>query len=256
MRLEIKGVRFSYNSLPVLKSVSLTLEDKEILGIVGPNGSGKTTLLKCINRILKPHIGSILIEEENINSFEREEIARKIGYVPQIEVRSFPTIVFDMILMGRKPHFNFRPTTNDLKVVSDVIKTLGLQELAMRDIGELSGGQRQKVIIARALAQQPGILLLDEPTSNLDLKHQLEVLNIVKEQVRNGISAVMAIHDLNLAGRYSDKLIMLKNGKIFASGGLEILSSENIESVYGVKVTVKNYSKKVVVIPEEPITAR
>lgn len=254
MRLQVKEVKFNYNSTPALKNVSLGVESGEILGVIGSNGSGKSTLLRCIDRILKPRIGSILINGENINNLERREIARKIGYIPQIEKGSFPTTVFDTILLGRKPHISWRPTSNDLKVASNIIKMLGLQELALRDIEELSGGQRQKVIIARALAQEPGILLLDEPTSNLDLKHQLEVLSIVKEQVRNGISAIMAIHDLNLAARYCNKLLMLKGGEIFAAGGLEVLSSENIESVYGVKAAVKKYSGKVVVVPEEPIS--
>lgn len=256
MKLEIKGVEFRYNSKPVLKGVNLRVDSGEVLGIVGPNGSGKSTLLRCINNILKPQAGTILLGEKEITSLGREEIAQKIGYVPQSESNKFPVTVFDAILMGRKPHLNWKPGCRDLQKVSEVIKMLGLEELTMRDIGAISGGQRQKVIIARALAQEPDILLLDEPTSNLDLKHQLEVLDIVKEQTEKEINVIISIHDLNLAGRYSDKLVMLKEGTIFAAGGPEILIPQNIEAVFDVKVRVINDLGTVMVIPEKPICTR
>lgn len=255
MKLEVLGVEFSYNSKRVLKNVSFSLESGEVGGVIGPNGSGKTTLLRCINKILEPKKGSILIEGEVLNSLKRGEIAKRIGYVPQIESSSFPSTVFDAVLLGRKPHINWKPRPKDLKLVSDVIDMLGLKELAMRDINELSGGQRQKVIIARAFAQEPEVLLLDEPTSNLDLKHQLEVFNLVRRVVKdNQLSAVVAIHDLNLAARYCDKLIIMNDGKVFAAGSVDILTPENIESVYNVKVSVTHFSKKTVVIPEEPFS--
>lgn len=251
MKLEIKGIKFSYGSAPALNNISFRLEGGEVLTIVGPNGSGKSTLLKCIDRILKPQRGCIMIDGKDIKGIGSEEVARRMGYGPQSNGKSFPSTVFDTILMGRKPYIRWAPAAKDLKVVSDVIGTLELEEFALRDINELSGGQRQKVIIGRALAQEPKILLLDEPTANLDLKHQLEVLNLVKEQTRSGVSAIIAIHDLNLALRYSDKVIMLNYGKVFAAGGLEVLNPENIEAVYGIKVRVINHSKGIFVIPEE-----
>lgn len=253
MKIEIAKLEFSYDSTPVLEDVNLKLKTGETLAIIGPNASGKTTLLKCINRILKPQKGSIMLNGEEIENFEREVLARKMGYVPQSKNKSFPTTVFDMVLMGRKPHGGWKPSENDLEVTSKIIDKLGLKDIAMRNTGEISGGQRQKVIVARALAQKPEVLLLDEPTSSLDLRHQLEVLDVVKKQTTNGISVVMAMHDLNLAARYSNKFLMLDNGKIFAAGGKEVLTPKNIEIVYGVKVTMTEKSGRPMIIPEEPV---
>lgn len=251
MKLEVKGVDFSYDTTPVLKDVSLALESGNLLAILGPNGSGKTTLLKCINRILKPQKGHILLDGKDLRDFGREEIARNLGYVSQRETQSFPSTVFDTVLMGRKPYINWRPGPKDLEVVSETLQVLNLEDLAMKEINRLSGGERQKVMVARALAQEPAVLLLDEPTRNLDLKHQLEVLDIVKKQVtERGISCLMAIHDLNLAARYSDKIVILHDGEIFATGGLEVLTPENIEPVYGVKVRVSEDGGNLLVIPE------
>lgn len=252
MKLEVKGVEFSYDSTPVLSDVKMGVESGEILGIIGPNGCGKTTLLRCVNKILKPQKGSILIEGEKIRDLGRQTIAKKIGYVPQTESQSFSTTVFEMILMGRKPYIDWRPSSDDLEMVSELIEMLGLEGLALRDIGEVSGGQRQKVMIARALAQEPEVLLLDEPTNNLDLKYQLEVLDLVRKQVvENGISCLVAIHDLNLAARYSDKIVMLNKGEVYAAGGVDVLTPENIEAVYGIEVTIRKYSKKIIIIPED-----
>jgi len=254
VRLDVKGIGFSYNSIPVLDDLSLEVESGEILTVIGPNGSGKSTLLRCIDRILKPQTGSILIDGRETSRLDGTELAKKIGYVPQRENRSFPATVFDTVLIGRRPHIKWRAGPRDLQVVGDVIDTLGLNELAMRDISEISGGQRQKVVVARALAQEPEVLLLDEPTSSLDLRHQLEVLDAVKDQVeQRGISAVIAIHDLNLASRYSHKIIMLNEGRIFAAGGAEILTPENIESVYGVKVSILYNQGRLTVVPEAPV---
>ncbi len=253
MRVKVRGVEFSFNGAQVLKGIDLTVEKGEVLGIVGPNGSGKTTLLRCINRILKPKTGTILLDGYDLSGIGQEGIAKRVGYVPQTENKAFPATVFDTVLMGRKPHINWRPGDRDLNIVSEIIRKLGLESLAMRDVNELSGGQKQKVVMARALAQEPQVLLLDEPTSSLDLKHQMEVMNIAKSQTSEGVSVVMAIHDLSLAARYSDKMIMLKDGYIHHAGGKEILTPDNIESVYEVKVTVKNESGRIWIMPEEPV---
>lgn len=252
MKLEVKGLEFGYDSVPVLENVDLKVESGEILGVIGPNASGKTTLLKCIDGILNPQVGTVLIDGSEASKLSNEEMAKRFGYVPQADRESFPTTVFNTVLMGRKPHGSWKPSDSDLEVVSRIIEEFGLDDIAMRDIGEISGGQRQKVLIARALAQEPEVLLLDEPTSSLDLRHQLEVLNIVKEETGGGISTAMAMHDLNLASRYCDKIVMLNGGKIFAAGGGKILTPENIESVYGVKVSIEEKSKWRMVIPEEP----
>ncbi len=253
MKLKINGLQFSYNSTPVLEEVSFGVKKGEMLTIIGPNASGKTTLLKCINNILKPQKGTIMIDDESLNELSMAKIAREIGHVPQAGSKSFPTTVFDTVLMGRNPHGSWKPSEKDLETVSNTISRLGLEHIAMKNIGEISGGQKQKVLIARALAQNPDILLLDEPTSSLDLKHQLEVLDVVNQQKENGISIVMTMHDLNLAARYSSKILMLKEGRIFAAGDVDILDPKNIESVFGVKVEIVDRSDGLMIIPEEPI---
>ncbi len=253
MKLEIDGVHFSYQSQPVLEDVNFRLAHGEVLALIGPNGSGKSTLLKCINRILKPQGGSILIEGDLTTAYQQEELAQCVGYVPQKESKSFPTTVFETIMMGRKPYINFKAQNEDLEIVADIIEELGLTELAQKNINNLSGGQQQKVLVGRALAQQPEVLLLDEPTSNLDLKHQLEIMNLIQAQVKDNISSVIALHDLSLAARYSDKIIILKEGSIFAAGGLEVLTSENLEAVYEVEVSVADVGGRKVIIPEAPI---
>lgn len=249
MKLEALGVEFSYNSHPILDGVNLSIGPGQFVSIVGPNGSGKSTLLRCLDRILKPRKGTILIDKQDIRYFTGLELAQAIGYVPQQETGNLSLSVFDMILMGRKPYGQWGPGPEDLRKTAAIIQRLGLKDLASRGIDTLSGGQRQKVSIGRALAQEASIILLDEPTANLDLKHQLEVLDLLKEEVGQGRTVLVAIHDLNLAARYSDQLIMLSNGRIFSAGGTEILNEANIEAVYGVKVNLINNGAQQVIIP-------
>jgi iron complex transport system ATP-binding protein len=249
MILEVDGVEFQYKSKEVLKNIKFELKRNEILSILGPNGVGKTTLLKCMNAILKPKRGTVLIEDEDVLKLEQIEIARRLGYVPQ---RCEPArlTAFDAILLGRMPHIKWNISTDDVMIVEDTIKKLSLDEIALRYIDELSGGELQKVGIARAIAQNPKLLLLDEPTSSLDLKNQLEILDTVKDVVRKeNVSAIMTMHDLNLAFRYSDKFLFLKNGTIFAAGSMEDVTPDIIREVYGVPVTIQNYENVSVVIP-------
>ncbi|WGI17376.1 ABC transporter ATP-binding protein [Methanonatronarchaeum sp. AMET-Sl] len=254
MKLKVKGIEFSYSSRRILNNVDLKLKEGEILSLIGPNGSGKTTLLKCINRILKPQYGVMMLNGEDIQKMTRKNIAKNIGYVPQTEKNTFPTTVFDTILMGRKPHTNnWGPKEKDLEIVSEIIETLNIEDLSMKKTNELSGGQRQKVMIGRALAQEAEVLILDEPTSNLDLKHQLEVLQLINKQKEKGTSAIMAIHDLNQAKRFSDKLIMLKNGEIHSAGDPTILNRRNIREVYGVKVNINKNNGHEWIYPVESI---
>ncbi|MEZ5334837.1 MAG: ABC transporter ATP-binding protein [Methanolobus sp.] len=183
MILEVDGVEFQYKSKEVLKDIKFQLKRNEILSILGPNGVGKTTLLKCMNAILKPKRGTVLIEDEDVLKLEQIEIARRLGYVPQ---RCEPArlTAFDAVLLGRMPHMKWNITPEDVMIVESTIKKLHLEDMALRYIDELSGGELQKVGIARAIAQNPKLLLLDEPTSSLDLKNQLEILDTVKEVVR------------------------------------------------------------------------
>lgn len=250
VNITIMDLTFSYNSHKILEDLNIVVGDSEVLSLVGPNGSGKTTLIKCIDRILKPK-GSILLDGKEIESMSRQDVAKQIGYVPQSSSTPLATTVFDTVLMGRRPHIGWRVQDADLEKVAEVLERLHLEDLAMRDFSQLSGGQKQKVLIARALAQEPSILLLDEPTSNLDMLHQLEVMETVSRLVKEKkISAVMAIHDLNLASRYSDKLVMLKNGRVYAAGEPESLLNEaNIGKVYGIEAMVMNAVGRPYIVP-------
>ncbi|BCV21663.1 ABC transporter ATP-binding protein [Moorella sp. Hama-1] len=249
MILAVDGVEFSYNSHAVLQDIEFTLARGEFLAILGNNGAGKSTLLKCLNKILKPRRGTILIAGENILKLNQLEVARRIGYVAQ-RYESGRVTVFDAVLLGRKPHIKWDVTPADLEIVHRVLRLLGLEEFSLRYLDELSGGEQQKVIIARALAQEPAVLLLDEPTSNLDLKNQLEVLRTVQNAVREqNLAAVVVMHDLNLALRFADKFLLLKNSTIFACGGLEVMTPANLAAVYGVPVTVAMMEGVSVVVP-------
>jgi iron complex transport system ATP-binding protein len=242
LKLKINNVEFRYNSAAVLDGITMELADSEIVGIVGPNGAGKSTLIRCINNILQPNGGSILLSGKDIHEMSMMEIAKQIGYVPQTASHIFPATVFETVLIGRRPHIGWKCSEVDEEKVWSILKVMGIEDLSMRDFNEISGGQQQKVLIARALAQEPGTLILDEPTSNLDIRHQLEVMEILKGLVlKQRISVIMAVHDLNLVSRYADRLLIMKNGKIFDAGSpFEVLTSDNIMSVYGVEAEVIN----------------
>ena len=257
VKITIKDLSFSYGSRKILEDLNLVVGDSEVLSLVGPNGSGKTTMIKCIDRILKPK-GSILLNGgRDLQSLSRQEVAKYIGYVPQSTTSVLTTTVFDTILMGRKPHMGWRVQEEDIDKVVDIMKLLHVEEFALKDFSELSGGQKQRVLIARALAQEPEVLLLDEPTSNLDVKHQLEALDTVRSIVkRTEISAVMAIHDLNLAARYSDSLVMLKGGKVHAIGDPStLLTRENIRAIFGVEAVVMRDLDRPYVVPIRSLNA-
>ncbi len=251
MKLTIEHITFSYNGSPVLENVTREIPKGDFAAIVGPNGSGKSTLLRCIDGILKPRKGTVFVENENIHHFSRHERAQTFGYVPQEARNTPPAAVFDTVLMGRKPYIGWRIKERDREITARILRQLDMEEIAMKDVNKLSGGQRQRVFIARALAQQPNILLLDEPTANLDLRHQLEVLQLLRSVSKDKITTLVAIHDLNLAAQYCSTFIMLKEGKIFASGGKEILTRENIENLYNIKVNIFQDNGNVFFVPVE-----
>jgi iron complex transport system ATP-binding protein len=254
VKLKVKNVKFRYTSTPILKDVCIELAESEMLGVVGPNGSGKSTLLRCIDRILSPQEGCILLDGQDIRKMHLIDIAKKMAYIPQSTTQVFPATVFDTVLMGRRPHIGWRSSEEDIEKVLETLQLLNLEDLAMSDIKSLSGGQQQKIFIACALAQEPDVLLLDEPTSNLDIRHQLEVLDIIKNiVVEKGISAIMAIHDLNLAARYTDRVIMMNGGHIYAAGvPSAVLTPENINHAYGVEVEVINHNGRLYILPIRP----
>lgn len=251
MSLTVNKLTFGYKYKKILNELCLTAQAGEVISLVGPNGSGKTTLLKCIGRIHNAWSGNVCVGEVNLGKLNSRELAKIVGYVPQDTGSSFPINVFSAVLLGRTPHVQFSATGPDLEVVSDCLCLMGLSDLSFRMLSELSGGERQRVFIARALAQEPNILLLDEPTSNLDLKHQLETLRIVREIAhKRGIIVIMAIHDLNLANRFSDRILMFKNGEIFAQGEcVDVMNSENILHVYDVEALVRVENGLPIVMP-------
>jgi iron complex transport system ATP-binding protein len=183
--------------------------------------------------------------------------ARRVAYVPQNSPAKFPISVFDAVLMGRRPYIAWRPSENDLKAVADILKSMDLEEFALRDFDRLSGGQQQKVLLARAVAQDSDYLLLDEPTSNLDLKHQMEVLEMISAMVgTKRVGAMLAMHDLNLASRFSDRMVMLKSGQIFSSGTpRQVMTIENIRSVYGVEAVISQTNGHPYILPTGPAKA-
>lgn len=249
MILSVQGLRFSYPSRQVLDEISFSVDKGDCLAVLGTNGVGKSTLLKCLNRILKPQSGTVFIKKDELSSLGRTELARKLGYVSQKQ-EIVRCTVFDAVLLGRTPYIKWDVNQKDLEVTEKVLRMLDLEGFSMRYLDELSGGELQKVVIARALAQEPEVLLLDEPTSNLDLKNQLEVVGIIKKVVRTQkIAAVVTMHDLNLALRFANKFLMLKNGTIFAAGGMDIMTPENVESVYSVPVTIERCREVPVVVP-------
>jgi iron complex transport system ATP-binding protein len=256
--LNVNGVECRYGSAKVLSGINLDVKPGDFLGILGPNGSGKTTLLKSISRVLKPHVGSILIDKEEIYTQKPLEVAKKMAVVPQDNMVGFNFSVMDVVLMGRNPHLGHfqMESPKDIEIARKAMELTNTWCLANRSIHELSGGERQRVIIARALAQEPKILLLDEPMNNLDIINQLEIMDLVKSLcAKNDLAVVAVIHDLNMAARYCNMVLMLKSGTIFAAGEVEtVLTSENIRSVFSVDAIVrKNFvTNSLYVIPFSP----
>jgi iron complex transport system ATP-binding protein len=249
MILSIDGIKFKYNGRPVLEDVTFEVQKGEVVAILGPNGVGKTTLLRCINGILKPSSGAVLVENENVLRLDAMAVARRIGYVAQSQTPGKLT-AFDAILMGRRPHIRFRISKKDLQIVDGAIKSLYLEKLAMRDIDRMSGGELQKVAVGRALVQEPKLLLLDEPTSNLDLKNQVEILKLIRRVVReHAVCAVMTLHDLTTALRFADKCLFLKNGGIHAAVAPQEVTADIIKEVYDIAVEIHYHKGFPLVIP-------
>ncbi len=240
MELKIEGVEFSYSSTPVLHDISVELTGPKFVCILGPNGVGKSTLIHCINKILTPTVGTVFIDGKDVKEITVKELAKHVGYVPYSANDTFPLSVVDTVLMGRHPHSKWKSLDNDLDIVYDVLHKLGISHLAMRSFSELSAGQHQKVMLARGLVRTPKIVLLDEPTSNLDIKHQIDVTKTLSLLPKaKGMLVIMISHDINITAKYADRIIMLAGGGIFADGTpKEVLTKENIRTVYGVDADV------------------
>lgn len=243
--LTIDDIDCSYGSVNVLKDVNFAVESGEFLGILGPNGSGKTTLLKSISRVLQPKKGAILIDERDIYRMKSVDVAKQLAVVPQSTPVTFDFTALEVVLMGRNPHMpRFKmESKDDLAIASKSMKLTRTWEFADRPITELSGGEIQRVIIARALTQEPEILLLDEPTTHLDICNQLEIMDLIKQLCKTKKLLIVAVfHDFNLAARYCDSIILLKDGKIVAVGKSdETLTTENVKEVFNVDTIVKKH---------------
>jgi iron complex transport system ATP-binding protein len=240
--IEVDSIFFRYHQDWVLQDVSFQMRKGEFVGVIGPNGSGKTTLLKILYRLHSPQQGEVLFDRVSLKKMSRREIARKIAVVAQEAYPAFPFRAIEMVLMGRSPylgHLMFE-SPKDLEIAKKAMEWTEILPISQRSIDELSGGERKRVFIARALAQEPEMILLDEPTSNLDIHHQVEFLDLVLSLNREkGLTILMASHDLNLASEYCDRLIFLQSGKIYKMGSPEeVMTRENIERVYGCKVWV------------------
>jgi iron complex transport system ATP-binding protein len=252
--LELKDISFSYGKKLNLENISLSVRKGEVVGIIGPNGTGKSTLLKCMNLILEAG-GEILLNGKALQDLSIKEVSRLISYVPQnVQTHSFPIKVFDVVLLGRRPYIGWNVSNRDLEIVADAFKMLDLEDLSMRNYNELSGGEKQKVLITRALVQEPEVLLLDEPTSNLDVKHQLEIMETIRSIAREKELIVnMVMHDLNLAGRFCDRLVLLHEGRVFAEGSpADVLTEINVRTVYGIDAEF-SYSEKTESIVLHPV---
>lgn len=252
MILQVNGVTFRYRSRAVLDDVCFRVGAGETVMILGPNGVGKSTLLRCLNALLHPQKGEILLNGQRLCKLKGPEIARTLGYVPQ---RCEPQrlTAFDAILLGRRPHIRWKVSQKDLEIVDAIIRNLAMEDLSLRYLDEMSGGEIQKVTIARALAQEPDVLLLDEPTSSLDLKNQVEILDLLHHIVKgHGMAAVLTLHDLNTAFRYGDRFLFMSGGKILHALYREEVTSEVIQEVYGLPVQLEFIRGIPVVLPAGP----
>lgn len=247
--LNVENLSFHYRSGPeILRQISFSLEEGQFLAILGNNGAGKSTMLKCFNQILRVKGGHVWMDGEDLLTMTHREVARRVAFVSQT-IPSTQMTVHDVVMLGRRPYMQWGFTEEDHRIVHQAMDRLNLSAMRGRFLNELSGGERQKVMLARVLAQQPKVLLLDEPTSSLDIQNQYQVLDIVRDICRtSSITAVMVIHDLNLALRFCDRFLLLKDGRVYRSGDSSILDRQALRDVYGVDAHVVTVEGKSVVL--------
>lgn len=248
MEIQAQSISFSAGEKRIIDSISLDLKNNEFVGIIGPNGSGKSTFLKCLYRVLKPQSGTVLIDNKPLEKMAYKESARKTAVVAQQNNSAFDFKVLDMVLMGRAPFKGLMEsyTDTDISLATHNLEIVGMKEFVHENFSVLSGGEQQRVILARALAQTPQCLLLDEPTNHLDIKYQLQLLDIVKGQ---SCTVCAVLHDLNLACKYCDKIAVIKDGKLFNYGTpKEVITEKFIKEVYEVDSKIVDFNGRLVVI--------
>jgi iron complex transport system ATP-binding protein len=240
--IEIKNLSHSYDSLVVLNTLTFSIEKGDFFIIIGPNGSGKTTLLKIISGLVKLQQGDLAILDQSIQSYTRKALAKKIAYVPQMVSMDFPFTVLEVVLMGRSPHLGplGLGQEKDVEIATKAMTFTGIEHLTGRKLEQLSGGEQQRVLIARAICQEPEVILLDEPTASLDLAHQVRIMDMM-EKLKNekNVTIVMVSHDVNLAAMYGENLLLLKEGRILGRGRPEdVITYQALEKAYGCTILV------------------
>ncbi len=254
VKVGVENVSFGYGSNLVLKDVNMVALPGEVTAIIGPNGAGKTTLLKLIANVIKPRSGRITFNGIDTRQMDRDEIVKIVSYLPQENVIPGILTVYEVVLLGRIPYLSWRVDKRDLEITERILEDLGLVKYARRFANQLSGGERQMVLIAQALVREPKILLLDEPVSNLDIRNQLEILDLIKLITKQRkITTILILHDLNLAARYADQLVVLKDGKVYACGKPEeVLTLNMLTTVYGIEARIY-VDEFVQVVPVRPV---
>jgi iron complex transport system ATP-binding protein len=248
--VKVSSLSGGYDNILVIKDISFELEKGGFLGIIGPNGSGKSTLLRLMTRVLPIRSGNVIVEKKKINQMGLKEFCQKVAFVPQDTLVNFSFTAEEIVLMGRIPHLKRMQfeTKEDFLIAHRALSLTDTLYIKEKEINELSAGERQRVIIARALAQEPMLLFLDEPTSHLDIGHQVQILDLLKHlNKEQNLTVVMVMHDLNLASEYCNRIILLNEGRIFKDGAPgEVLTYQNIEAVY----------KTIVIVNKNPISSK
>jgi iron complex transport system ATP-binding protein len=257
--LKVQDINFSYDLKTVLHSISMDVSPGEFIGVIGPNGSGKSTLLKLLGGVLKSDSGQLHFKETNYLDYKQKQLAQSITWVPQEHPMAFNFKVSEIVLMGRHPYlsaFTFEGE-DDMKIAHSAMESTQTLQFAQRNFNEISGGEKQRVVIAGAIAQEPELMILDEPTSALDIKYQIQILNILKQLNENQqTTIILALHDLYLASKFCTRLILLNEGEIFKDGKTEdVLQKEPIEKVYGVKVhIIHDQNGNIIISPDQLCT--
>ncbi|MBT7476085.1 MAG: ABC transporter ATP-binding protein [Nitrospina sp.] len=251
--MKLENISFAYETLPVLKDISLSTREQDFIGLIGPNGSGKSTLLKIMGAILKPDSGSVQFKESSLPKINKKLFAQSVSWIPQDHPMVFPFKVSEIVLMGRHPYLSplSFESEEDFEISRRAMETTMTSQFADRYFNEISGGEKQRVMIASALAQDPEMMLLDEPTAALDLKYQIQILSILKSlNARHKMTLVMAMHDLNLASSFCNRLILLDEGQIVRDGTPEqVLKKDILEQVYGIEVDLGSHDGSIRVHP-------